>query len=110
MARGFASTANAGYAVMTSTERYKRDDDYRHASIEAVRKRHVADSQSPNYRALVSARKLRWQIKESLAADRIRIKLKQVRLNRIAFEIEKLELAWGAERAKRKRAAIECRV
>lgn len=88
---------------MTSTERYRNDPQYRQRCLARAAKNHAANVASPTYRKLIATRKTLWQVRESISTFRRRIKALQQRIDTLNRRKEELELAFGKERAERKR-------
>jgi hypothetical protein len=89
---------------MTNTERYRADPQYRARQVARTQANHAKNLASPTYRKLVVTRKTIWQVKERVSECRLKIKALQQRLQALARRKEELELAFGKERAERKRA------
>lgn len=89
---------------MPTRTRYFTDPAYRQSVIAAVGERHKQDAAaSGNYRRLVALRKQRYGLRERIKHWQSRIGHAREKLTRLEYDIEKLELAWGRERAERKR-------
>jgi len=92
---------------MTSKHRYKTNAAYREAVKRDVIERHRRDvAASENYRKLVALRKQRYGIQERIKHWQSRIGHAREKLVSMKRDIEILELAWGKERADRKRRAM----
>ena len=90
-----------------ATERYRRDPVFRAGCLARAKANHEKNLASAAYRELIATRKTIWQVKESVATFRAKIKALQQRLKTLTRRKEELELAFGQERAARKRGRIE---
>jgi hypothetical protein len=70
-----------------------------------VKAGHLANAESPTYRKLIAKRKQIYQIRESIAHHRKKLWELQAKLKKTEHRKEELELAFGQERAARKRKA-----
>lgn len=78
---------------------------HRREIIEKVTQRHRANS-SPTYHKLVQTRKDIWGVKESLLHHRKEVYRLQAKLKRMEYNKEVLELAYGRERAQKKKGVL----
>jgi len=88
---------------MTSTERYRKDPAYRERCIARSTRKHAENMQSATYRKL---RKVRVDIcnwRTSIEVFQAKIKALRQRIESAIRKKEELELAFGQERARRKR-------
>jgi hypothetical protein len=88
---------------MTSTERYRKDPEYRRRMIDRSRKNHERNLESPTYRRLLKTRYQLYNFRESIRVYREKIEALQKRIFNVNLLKEKLELQFGQERAARKR-------
>lgn len=88
---------------MTKTERYRLDPEFRDRCKERTRRNHLTNAGSQTYLKLIAIRKSLWQVEESISNYRAKIAALQSKRWALTVRKEKLELAFGKERAERKR-------
>jgi hypothetical protein len=87
--------------------RYRTDPEFRAKEILRTKLNHAKNSASPLYLELTRQRHMRYTYKDSIEIHREAIHRLQRMIKAKSRVIEELELAWGKERADRKRAAAE---
>lgn len=93
------------YRVITLNEHQRYYQRHREEILARCRERH-RNNQSPNYRKLKFARKKLYDIRNSIEHHRRMVTVMQAKLKEWERIKEELELAYGAERAARKKGKV----